>query len=233
MKNLATVLIFISIFVVGCEFGDNGGGSSSGGDDLVPGAGAEDYTARAYESEFKLWEAGEERYADANKDYEGDSKLCWAAVAANLITWSGWAADEDDVFDIFRGHFRNEPGYVYDALRYFFDNYVHGTKAEMVTVRETRSRKLLDFIVSALHESKGVAVKIEKPGKKTGHFLSVFGYRYLEEEDNFILYFTDSDDRAYRIRQFYAGWNDDEERWEFQNLYEDYYLEYVISVARK
>ena len=57
MKNLATVLIVLCMFIVGCEFGDDGGGSSSGGDDLVPGAGAEDYTARAYESEFKLWEA--------------------------------------------------------------------------------------------------------------------------------------------------------------------------------
>jgi hypothetical protein len=152
-------------------------------------------------------------------------------VAANIITWAGWAADEDDTFNIFREHFEDEAGYVYDALRYYFANYVSGVKAEMVSVRETRSHKLLDFIVSAIHEGKGVAIKIARPGKKIGHFLSIFGYRYFEDEDNFILYFTDSDDGYHQMRQFYVAWNDAEDIWEFEYLYEGYYLEYAISLA--
>ncbi len=228
MKNLAAVVICLFLFMAGC----NSDGDRLGGDDLVPGAGSEDYTAQDYESEFKMWQQKQTPFADADKTEQGDTNMCWAAVAANLITWAGWAADEDDTVYVFKDHFEDKAGYVYDALRYYFTQYVPGVSAEMVSVRESRSHKLLDFIVSAVHEGKGVAIKIAYPGKKIGHFLSIYGYRYLAEEDNFILYFTDSDDGLHQMRQFYVAWNDAKDRWEFQYLYEDYYLEYAISLAR-
>jgi len=233
MKNIAAVVIGILLLVGGCvPDGGGGGGGGSNADELVPGAGAEDYTASEYESDYKMWQQDQIPFTDADKIEQGDTNLCWGAAAANIITWAGWAADEDDTFDIFRSHFEDEPGYVYDALRYYFDNYVPGVTAEMAAVRENRSAKLLDFIVSAVHEGKGVALKIDSPGKKNGHFISIYGYSYLAEEDNFILYFTDSDDGRHRMRQFYVAWNDDSELWEIQNLYSDYYLEYAISLAR-
>jgi len=232
MKNLSAIVICLFLFVAGCNMDAGGDGGSLEGDDLVPGAGAEDYTAQDYEAEYKMWQQSQTPFADADKTEQGDSQMCWAAAAANLITWSGWAADEDDTFDIFKNHFEDEAGYVYDALRYYFANYVSGVSAEMVTVRESRSDKLLDFIVSAVHEGKGVAIKINYPGKKTGHFLSIYGYRYLAEEDNFILFFTDSDDGLHQVRQFKVAWIDSHDRWEIQYLYSDYYLDYAISLAR-
>jgi hypothetical protein len=233
MKIIATVLIFILLVIGGCNDGGGGGDGGAGGDDHVPGAGAEDYTAQDYEPDFKSWEQDQSQYADADKTGRGDSNLCWAAVAANMITWVGWAADENDTFEIFKDHFNDQAGYVYDALHYYFADYVPDVSADTVSVRETRSHKLLDFIVSALHEGKGVGVKIARSGKNIGHFLSIYGYRYLAEEDNFILYFTDSDDGSYRMRQFHAGWKDDTDRWEFQYPYTGYYLEYAIALARK
>jgi len=232
MKNLATVLICIILLVVGCIPDGGGDGDALNADELVPGAGAEDYTALEYESEYKMWLQDPSPFADADKTEQGDSSMCWGAAAANIITWAGWAADEDDTFDIFKDHFEDKAGYVYDALRYYFTHYVPGVGAEMVAVREARSHKLLDFIVSAVHEGKGVAIKINYPGKKTGHFLSIYGYRYLAQEDNFILYFTDSDDGLHQMRQFEVAWNDSAEWWEIQNRYPDYYLEYAISLAR-
>ena len=103
----------------------------------------------------------------------------------------------------------------------------------MVLVRETRSHMLLDFIVSAVHEGKGVAMKINNPGKESGHFLTIYGYRYFADEDNFILYFTDSDDGLHQMRQFKVEWNDANDRWEIQSLYRNYYLEYALSVVRR
>ena len=153
-------------------------------------------------------------------------------TAANLLTWAGWAADEDDAFDIFRVHFKDKPGYVYDALKYYFANYEAGVSAEMVTVRETRSHMLLDFIVSAVHKGKGAAIKIAHPAKKFGHFLTIYGYGYNAGEDSFVLYFTDSDDGLHRIRQFKVEWNDANDRWKTQYLYHDYYLVYALSLAR-
>jgi hypothetical protein len=228
MKYLSTILICILLFIGGCK----SGGGSGDADESIPGAGVEDYPNRDYASEFMMWERYETPFADADKMGAGDLKMCWAAAAANLLTWAGWAADEDDAFDIFRAHFEDQPGYVYDALGYYFTHYVAGDKAEMDTVREARPDMLLDFIVSAVHDGKGVAMKIAYPGKDIGHFLTIYGYRYLADKDNVILYFADSDDDLHEIPHFKVEWNDATNRWEIQDLYRDYYLVYVISLAR-
>ncbi len=226
MKCLSIILICLFLFTGGCK---SGGGDS---DEFIPDAGAEDYTAQDYAADFKMWERNEIPFADADKTESGDLNMCWAASAANLLQWAGWVADEDDAFDIFRAQFEDKPGYVYDALSYYFANFESGVTADMVSIRETRSHKLLDFIVSAVHEGKGVAMKISYPGKEIGHFLTVYGYRHLADEDNFILYFTDSDDGLHIMRQFKVEWNDANNRWEIQNWYRDYYLAYALSLAR-
>lgn len=228
MKYLSTILICILLLIGGCS--SSGGGDA---DELIPGAGAEDYTAQDYAPDFRMWERNEIPFADVDKSGAGDINMCWAAVAANLLTWTGWAADEDDAFDIFRTHFEDKPGYVYTALNYFFTNYETRVQTEMVSVRETQSHMLLDFIVSAVHKGKGAAIKITYPDKEIGHFLTIYGYRYFADEDNFILYFTDSDDGLHQMRQFKVEWNDANNRWEIQYLYPDYYLEYALSLARR
>jgi hypothetical protein len=228
MKYISTILIFIFMLIGGC----NSGGGNGDADESIPGAGSEDYTAQDYASEFMMWEHNEIPFADADKTGASDRNMCWATTAANLLAWTGWAADEDDAFDIFKAHYEDEPGYVYDALNYYFDNYEIGVRAEMVSVRETRPHMLLDFIVSAVHEGKGVAMKIIYPGKEFGHFLTVYGYGYNADEDSFDLYFTDSDDNQHQMRRSKVEWNDADNRWEIQSLYRDYYLEYALSLAR-
>ena len=229
MKYISTILFGIILLIGGCK---SGGGGSGGADEFIPGAGAEDYTAQEYAADYRMWERHDAPFADADKIGASDLNMCWAAAAANLLTWTGWAADEDDAFDIFRIQFADKAGYVYDALKYYFTSYTNGTSAEMVTVRVTRSAMLLDFIVSAVHEGKGVALKITYPGKEIGHFLTIYGYRYLADEDNFILYFADSDDNIHRLQHFKVEWSDTHNRWEIQYLYRDYYLVYALSLAR-
>jgi hypothetical protein len=232
MKYLSTILICILLLIGGCNSSGGGGGGGGDADESIPGAGAEDYTNRDYAPEFKMWDHNEIPIADADKMGVGDLNMCWAAVAANLLTWAGWAADEDDAFDIFRAHFEDKAGYVYNALGYYFTHYVTGVEAENVSVRAYELEKLLDFIVSAVHEGKGVAVKIAYPGEDIGHFLTIYGYSYLADEDNFILYFADSDDGDHEIKELKVEWNDANKRWEIQNVYPDHYLAYAISLAR-
>ena len=229
MKYLSTIWICIFLLIGGC----NSGGAGGDADEFIPGAGAEDFTAQDYALDFRMWEHNEKPFADADKIGVGDRNMCWAASAANMLTWAGWAADEDDAFDIFRVHFEDKPGYVYDALSYFFANYEAGVSATMVLVRETRSHMLLDFIVSAVHEGKGAAIKINDPGKESGHFLTIYGYRYFADEDNFILYYTDSDDDLHQMRQFKFDWDDVNSRWECQYLHRKYYLEFALSLSRR
>ena len=229
MKYISTILFGIFVLIGGC----NSSGGDGDADEFIPGAGAEDYTAQDYAADYRMWERHDTPFADADKIGAGDLNMCWAAAAANLLTWTGWAAGEDDAFDIFRAHFIDQPGYVYDALQYYFDEYETTVEAEMVSVRETQSHMLLDFIISAVHKGKGVAIKITYPDKESGHFLTIYGYRYFADEDNFILYFTDSDDGLYQMRQSKVEWNDANFRWEIQYLYRDYYLEYALSLARR
>ena len=94
MKYLSTILICIFLLIGGCKSG--GGGDA---DVFIPGAGGEDYTDDDYKSDFRMWESLEKPFADADKTAVGDINMCWAATAANLLTWAGWAADEDDAFD--------------------------------------------------------------------------------------------------------------------------------------
>ena len=48
--------------------------------------------------------------------------------------------------------------------------------------------------------------------------MTVFGYMYLAEEDNFVLMFTDSDDYLNQMRNFKVLWNDNTDRWDIQGL---------------
>jgi len=63
-----------------------------------------------------------------------------------------------------------------------------------------------------------------------GHFVTVFGYMYLAEEDNFVLMFTDSDDYLNQMRNFKVLWNDNTDPWDIQGVYSGWYLEYVVSL---
>jgi hypothetical protein len=180
-----------------------------------------------------MWEHNAKPFADADKSGKGDLNMCWAASAANMLTWSGWAADEDDSFDIFRSYFEDKPNYVYNALSYYFSSFETGVSVKLVVVSETQSHMLLDFIVSSVHEGNAVAIMITNPKKKVRHFLTIYGYHYFADEDNFILYYTDSDDGLHQMRQFKIDWNDVIGKWECQYLHRKYYLEYALALSRR
>ena len=230
MKKISAIIICLMLIIGGCKTGGSSGGGGGSADLSIPEAGPEDYTDEDYEALFKMWEAFDTGYTDADKTGSDDSNMCWAAAAANMLAWGGWAADEDDAFNTFNTHFANQPGDVYNALRYYFDNFVSNVSADMVTVREARSHMLLDFAVSALHAGRGVTLKIKYPGRSIGHFVTVFGYMYLAAQDSFVLMFTDSDDYLNQMRNFKVVWNDTTDRWEIEGVYSGWYLEYVISL---
>ncbi|HBE15341.1 MAG TPA: hypothetical protein DCY72_03730 [Ruminococcaceae bacterium] len=67
-------------------------------------------------------------FIDAEKTWEndGDENLCWAASAANLLTYTGWAAQAgfgstDDLFEAIIGSFSDEGGNVDNATSWFLN----------------------------------------------------------------------------------------------------------------
>jgi hypothetical protein len=230
MKILGIVIISVAL-MVGCKTGSGSDASDESGiDGQIPEAGEEDYSVGDYAPVFKMWEAFEAPFTDADKTRNGDGKMCWAAAAANIITWAGWSVDEDEVFEIFKTRFDNQTGYIYKAMLYYFRRHIGTMSAAAVTVRETRSHLAMDFIVSKLHEGNGVVIFIQGPGIETGHYLSVFGYRYYSQTDDFLLYFTDSDDHWHQMRNTKLYWDEEADKWKSQS--QDWHLEYAISLAR-
>lgn len=61
---------------------------------------------------------------DAEKDYIDDTLLCWAASAANILSWSGWDSDydnEDDILDFFDANTADTRGWMDYAWNFWFD----------------------------------------------------------------------------------------------------------------
>lgn len=57
---------------------------------------------------------------------DGDEGLCWAASAADILTYTGWAAkagfrDEDEVFDVFAKEFSDNGSHQHNGLAWFFN----------------------------------------------------------------------------------------------------------------
>jgi hypothetical protein len=55
---------------------------------------------------------------DAEKSNQGDSYMCWAAVSANMLAYTGWGningfQTEDDIFAYFVEHFTDDGGHQY------------------------------------------------------------------------------------------------------------------------
>jgi autotransporter passenger strand-loop-strand repeat protein len=69
------------------------------------------------------------RTIDAEKTGAGDTNLCWAATASNMLYWAGWGKDtgsltvsrEDDLLDYYRESFTNLNGYIEAGIEWFLN----------------------------------------------------------------------------------------------------------------
>ena len=75
-------------------------------------------------------------FIDAEKtaDEDGDDDLCWAASAADILTYTGWAAQagfdsEDDLFEAFISNFTNDGSSTPRALAWFFNGSAIGNNS--------------------------------------------------------------------------------------------------------
>ena len=72
-------------------------------------------------------------FIDTEKTYEadGDDQLCWAASTADILTYTGWAAqagfdNEDDVFEALIASYTNDGSNATRALTWFFNGSASG-----------------------------------------------------------------------------------------------------------
>lgn len=65
-------------------------------------------------------------FIDAEKNYIGDSQLCWAASTSDILAYTGWGQkagfdDADDIFEAFIASFSDEGGNPLYAVEWFFN----------------------------------------------------------------------------------------------------------------
>ncbi|MEE3466853.1 MAG: 5'-nucleotidase [Eubacterium sp.] len=66
----------------------------------------------------------------AQIDASGDSELCWAGAAADMLHYAGWGRmaghDCDDIYDLFAKYFYNEGGFIPNAFAWYFNGVSYG-----------------------------------------------------------------------------------------------------------
>ncbi len=83
------------------------------------------------------------RAIDAEKSNIGDTDLCWAATASNMLYWAGWGKNtgslkvsiEDDLLDYYKKYFTDVAGYIDAGITWFwngqYDNAYYSTDAQL------------------------------------------------------------------------------------------------------
>ena len=151
---------------------------------------------------------------DANKTGAGDSNLCWAAAASNILDWAGYDTaaynNETAIFSDFESHWTNVgdlPKYGWYWYLYGVNNSPGGSDWSQVDLagggnnwpsvpwsvyqEQGVDSKAMSAVDSFLHSGYGVTLAIYS--SNGGHTLTCWGYDY-DADDYQGVWVTDSDD---------------------------------------
>ena len=132
-----------------------------------------------------------DNFQDANKDGKTDTAMCWAATAANIVSnYNG--QNENNLFQELKDNYPNEGNYVSEGIRWLgYDDLIES---------EWRTENVIPFIIYCVNHGRAVGVIIERMEGSSRHALSIYGYEKVSE-DNYIIYFTDSNDSRKNIKK--------------------------------
>lgn len=164
---------------------------------------------------------------DANKTYHDDSLMCWAATAANILTWGHWGKapynTASSIFQEFVAHWTNNPGYMSWAWNWWFNgsdppnyfvsypdvpgggNYYPSLKfSDYFTGVSSVSGNIMTAIDTGMHHGRGVGLIIGSGSYS--HAVTAWGYAYSAPGAYSSIFITDSDDGYYGLREYPLLW---------------------------
>ncbi|MCP4107502.1 MAG: PEP-CTERM sorting domain-containing protein [Desulfobacteraceae bacterium] len=194
---------------------------------------------------------------DADKDWDGDRLLCWAAVASNILDWGGWGVSdyntESSIFDNYEDHWTDRPGLpIYAFWWWFYGEDISSDFPWEPSVdvagggnyfsdcnfydyyHEYWENDTMSAIDDYLHAGYGVNMTIYS--FTGGHALTAWGFEYDENGDYIGVYVTDSDDNrwgASGLQYYSVSWNDSYDRWDIgDGMYSGWHIGGVMALGR-
>ena len=164
-------------------------------------------------------------YPDVNKYYQGDTKLCWAAAAANALVWTGWnqalaqargtpVMDEETLYLYFKVFspkgMTNQGWSAIEAIAWILENY--GVNVPILKVAQRRTPYelfLCPFFLSEQdHRCAIFSVSSVLPNEEFDHEITAYevsnditrGFAANDPRSVSMSTYCDSDDRKGLIR---------------------------------
>lgn len=183
-------------------------------------------------------------WVDADKTRSGDTLLCWAASASNLLAWTGWwgggMSSADDILGFYRDNWTDQVGNPRYAVEWWFTgtNLTQGLSGwSQVVSGSTHSgfytQPLFDAnwyryegwsstsLIGYIQAGRGISIRIGTTINNVnyGHFLTAWGWDAV----NNWLYITDSDFDSNQLRYYVisdtGGLSYDNHTWNITHIY--------------
>lgn len=212
----------------------------------------------AQSSTYMVYNAFGGTWQDAEKDGNGDRKMCWAGTASNVLEWGGWDTpqfhNEELIFEDFEAHWVDKPNWEEYAMRWWFNgtdpgggsidvagggNHWSGVNFASYYKPMNSSSNTMAKLDTDLHAGYGsilwILAKNDK-GKTIGnHVITCWGFEYHLSGSTKVydaVYVTDSDDNVNALQKYSVSWNGAASRWDLGGGYAGWYIAGVDGLKR-
>jgi hypothetical protein len=182
-------------------------------------------------------------WQDAEKDWSGDSLMCWAAAASNVLTWGGWAVpqfhNEELIFEEFENRWVNKGDWEEYAMRWWFDGTdPGGGRIDVPGGGNYWSSYTFSNYYKPMKDSANQMQKLDQDLQNgyasilyvTGggsHVITAWGFDYHYEGGNKIydaVWVTDSDDGVNALQRYPVSYNSSKSRWDLGGGYAGWHI---------
>jgi hypothetical protein len=194
---------------------------------------------------------------DANKTGSGDSNMCWAAAAANILDWAGWDTaalnTQTLIFQYFVDHWTDAGSLPKYGWHWWLTgkqppnwsgwsqvdvpggNFWPGVNFNSL-YHESSSGNLMAALASFFQSGYGVTLSIYKSGLDYGHALTCWGYDYTDLSGVIQyngVWVTDSDDGVTALQYYSVSWDSTEGVWDLNGgVLTNYYIGEIEALGR-
>ena len=194
-------------------------------------------------------------WSDVNKTYNGDSNMCWAASASNILFWAGYDTATLNtatlIYQYFVAHWSNYGCYPQYAWSWFLNGTLPPNYSGMSQVvvpggnfwpmvnfsslyQQATSGNLMASVASDFHSGDGVSLIIAN-SYGGEHCLTCWGYDYTILSGGGIqynnVYVTDSDDFVTALQEYPVSWDSTNDVWDLGGTYAGCYISEIEALG--